>query len=130
MKKALGVALFLAALASPQSNMKEVVYQVDGTSKYVNLTLRNKDGGTEQNQVKLPFELKFFAKGGQFVYLSAQKARITKRVLHVIGDQDEVVDDGVVGVVHVLIRVAGAVYQEASSNVPFGIATAEGKLPD
>jgi hypothetical protein len=77
MAKALGVLLLVASFASPQSSMKEVVYQADGTSKYVNLTLRNKDGGTEQDQVKLPFELKFFAKGGQFVYLSAQKARIS-----------------------------------------------------
>ena len=130
MAKALAVLLFVVALASPQSSMKEVVYQVDGTSKYVNLTLRNKDGGTEQNQVKLPFELKFFAKGGQFVYLSAQKAKINKRVLHPIADQMEVVDDGVTGTVHVLIKVAGAVLQEASSDVPFGIATAEGKLPE
>jgi hypothetical protein len=51
MAKALAVLLFVVALASPQSSMKEVAYQVDGTSKYVNLTLRNKDGGAEQNNV-------------------------------------------------------------------------------
>lgn len=41
--------------------MKEVVYQVDGTAKYANLTLTNKDGDKE-NQVKLPFELKYSGK--------------------------------------------------------------------
>jgi len=128
--KALGVLLFVAALASPQSSIKEVVYEVDGTAKYANLTLRNKEGGTEQNQVKLPFELKFYAKSGQFLYLSAQKARATKKVLHAFGDEQEVVYDGVAGTVHVLIRVSGAVLQEASSDAPHGIATAEGKLPD
>jgi hypothetical protein len=130
MAKVPGILLFLAALASPQSTMKEVIYQVDGTSKYVNLTLTSASGGKEQSTVKLPFELKFFAKGGQFAYLSAQKAKITKRVLHALYDQDEVVDDGVVGTVHVLIKVGGAVFQEASSNAPYGIATAEGKLPE
>jgi len=90
--------------------MKEVVYEVDGTAKYVNLTLTNPQGGKEQNQVKLPFELKFYAKGGQFVYLSAQK--VTR------------------GNVHVLIRCSGAVLQEASADAPYGIATAEGKLPE
>lgn len=115
---------------SPQSSVKEVVYQVDGTSKYVNLILTSESGDKEQSQVKLPFELKFYAKGGQFLYLSAQKARITKRVLHVLGDQDDVVDDGVAGMVHVLIRVSGAVLEEATTNTPYGIATADGKLPD
>ena len=130
MAKALGMLFLAVALASPQSSMKEVTYQVDGTSKFVNITLTSGSGGKEQITVKLPFELKFYAKGGQFVYLSAQKARITKRVLHVLGDEDEVVDDGVKGTVHVLIRVSGAVLQEATSDAPFGTATAEGKMPE
>jgi hypothetical protein len=131
MTKALGLALLSAALASPQSGMKEVVYQVDGTAKYVNLTLTNQDGGKEQRQIKLPFELEFYAKGGQFLYLSAQKARITKPTLHVgVPDTQDVVDEGVAGTVHVVIKASGAVLQEASSDAPYGIATAEGKLPD
>jgi hypothetical protein len=103
---------------------------VDGTAKYVNLTLTSRDGGKEQRTIKLPFELSFYAKGGQFLYLSAQKARITKTTLHVLGDTQDVVDEGVAGSVHVLIRVGGAVLQEASSDAPYGVATAEGKLPD
>lgn len=129
MMKSLGIALFTAALASPQG-MKEVVYQVDGTAKYVNLTLTNKDGGTEQNQVKLPFELKFYARSGQFVYLSAQKAKAIKSVLHAIGDDRDVVYDGIAGTVHVSIKISGAVLQEATSDAPYGIAKAEGKIPD
>lgn len=74
-------------------------YEVDGTAKYANLTLTNQSGGTEQNQVRLPFELKFYAKSGQSVYLSAQKAKATKKVLHTLGDQQEVVYDGIAGTV-------------------------------
>ena len=80
MKKALGLFVLTAALASPQSGMREVVYQVDGTASYATLTMTNKDGGKEQNQVKLPFELKFYAKIGQYLYLSAQKVRVTGTV--------------------------------------------------
>jgi hypothetical protein len=128
--KSVGLLLLFAALGSPQSGMKEVVYEVDGTAKYANLTLTNKDGGKEQNQVKLPFELKFYAKTGQFLYLSAQKVRVTGKYHTSAGDQLMVVDDGVAGNVHVLIRCSGSVLQEASADVPYGIATAEGKLPD
>ncbi|HEX4592888.1 MAG TPA: hypothetical protein VH157_01370 [Bryobacteraceae bacterium] len=130
MTKRLGLFLCVAGLASPQSSMKEVEYQVDGTAKYAMLTTRNKDGGTEQNQVKLPFESKFFARGGQFVYLSAQKVKVIATVRNFGRDDQVTIYDGVAGTVHVLIRVTGAVLQEASSNAPYGIATAEGKLPD
>lgn len=131
MTKALGLFLLVVALASPQAGVKEVVYDVDGTAKYVNLTTTNQDGGKEQSQVKVPFELKFFAKSGQFLYLSAQKVRVVEAGLHAFNDTPpEVVYDGVAGKVHVLIRVSGTVLQEASSDAPYGIATAEGKLPD
>ena len=62
--KLLRLALLLAGLAWPQSSLKEVVYEVDGTAKYAALTLTNKDGGREQNTAKLPFELKFYRKTG------------------------------------------------------------------
>jgi len=89
------------------------------------------DPGKEQQHVKLPFELEFYAKGGQFLFLSAQKVRVTKTVLsYGSRDEQEVVYDGVAGRVHVLVRVGGAVLQEASSTAPYGIATAEGKVPD
>ena len=130
MIRTLAMLLCLATCASPQSGMKEVTYEVDGTAKYANLTLTNQSGGTEQNQVKLPFELKFYAKSGQSVYLSAQKTKATKKVLHTLGDQQEVVYDGIAGTVHVLIRVSGAVVGEASSDAPYGIATAKGVLPE
>jgi hypothetical protein len=128
--KALSVFLFAASLASPQSGMREVVYQVDGTASYAILTMTNKDGGKEQNQVKLPFELKFYARIGQYLYLSAQKVRTTAKVHTSTGDHEVVTYDGITGTVHALIRCSGAVLQEASADAPYGIATAEGKLPD
>ena len=138
--KALVVFLLAAMLASPQSGMKEVSYEVDGTAKYANLTLTNKDGGKEQHRVELvassygngsgPFELKFYAKGGQLLYLSAQKVMVTTTVVRQNRTEQQVIYDGVGGNVHVLIRTNGSVLQEASSDAPYGIATAEGKLPD
>ena len=110
--------------------MREVHYEVNGTAKYANLTLTNQSGAKEQNQVKLPYDVKFYAKSGQFLYLSAQKVRVTRPVpLSRFGDL-EVLDDGVTGTVHVLIRVSGTAVQEASSASPYGIATAEHKLPE
>ena len=117
-----------AVLAWSQSGggVKEVTYEVDGTAKYAALTLTNKDGGREQNTVKLPFELKFYARPGSFVYLSAQ----TTRVVDTFSLIPQVIDDGITGTVHVLVRVSGAVVQEATSSSPYGIATAEGKVPE
>jgi hypothetical protein len=76
--------------------------------------------------VKLPFALKFYARGGQPVYLSAQKTRVATTYR----GRESVIYDGVSGSVHVLIRVTGAVLQEATSNAPYGIATAKGTLPE
>ena len=130
MIRTLAIFLGITALALPQSGMKEVTYAVDGTAKYADLTLTNKDGGTDQNQVKLPFEKKFYAKNGQSLYLSAQKVKVFKKVLGTRPDEQELVYDGIAGTVHVLIRVSGAVVGEASSDVPYGIATAKGVLPE
>jgi hypothetical protein len=110
--------------------MREVVYQVDGSASYATITMTNKDGGKEQNQVKLPFELRFYARIGQYLYLSAQKVRVTGKVHTSTGDHEVVTSDGITGNVHALIRCSGAVLQEASADAPYGIATAEGKLPD
>ncbi|HWY48860.1 MAG TPA: hypothetical protein VNX70_15840 [Bryobacteraceae bacterium] len=125
MAKALGLFLFVASLV-PSQSAKEVTYKVDGTAAYATLTTINQNGGTEQNQVKLPFALKFYARGGQSVYLSAQKTRVATTYR----GRESVIYDGVSGSVHVLIRVTGAVLQEATSNAPYGIATAKGTLPE
>jgi len=50
----------------------KVTYRVKGTSGGAVLTYRNAMGGTEQASVRLPWELSFDAKGGSFLYVSAQ----------------------------------------------------------
>jgi hypothetical protein len=50
--------------------------------------------------------------------------------LHVLDDQQDVIYECVFGNVHVLIRCSGTLLQEASSDAPYGIASAEGRLPD
>lgn len=122
--------MLVASLAWSQSGLKEVRYEVDGTAKYAMLTLTNVEGGKEQHQVKLPFELHFYAPSGSFLYLSAQKTRVVETKRYIGGDEEEILSDGVAGTVHVLIRVGGKVLQEASSSAPHSIATVDGKVPD
>jgi hypothetical protein len=50
----------------------KVTYRVKGTAGSVALTYRNAKGGTEQGSVRLPWEMSFDAKGGSFLYVSAQ----------------------------------------------------------
>jgi hypothetical protein len=121
-------ALSVGLTGSPY--MMEIKYEVDGTIHYANLTQKNKDGATEQKQEKLPYELTFYAQPGATLYLSAQKARITKSEDGMITTRTTVVDDGVEGSVHVLIRAGGKVLQEATATAPYGIATASGLVPD
>jgi hypothetical protein len=106
----------------------EVEYEITGTIHYANLTRKNADGSTEQRQEKLPYADKFFAPPGTVLYLSVQKARITKTEEGFIPGT-YLVDDGITGVVHVVIRVGGKVFQEADASAPYGIATASGEIP-
>jgi hypothetical protein len=50
----------------------KVTYRIKGTAGSAVLTYRNARGGTEQSSVRLPWELSFDAKGGTFLYISAQ----------------------------------------------------------
>jgi hypothetical protein len=58
----------------------KVTYRVRGTAGAVALTYRNAQGGTEQSSVRLPWELSFDAKGGSFLYVSAQNQGATGSV--------------------------------------------------
>jgi len=121
----LAMLVVLLQAFGADSGVREVKFEVDGSTKYVTLTATSKNGGTEQNVVQLPYISTFFAKPGTTLYLSAQKTRVVKDTIF----GPEVAADGS-GTVHVLIRVGGAVLQEAESSAPFGIATASGKVPD
>lgn len=120
-------ALMASAPASPF--VKEVEYEITGTIHYANMTLKNKDGATEQRREKLPYSSKFYAAPGTSLYLSVQKARVTKTEDGMV-TRTTVVDDGIEGTVHVLIRVGGKILQESEASAPYGIATASGVVPE
>jgi hypothetical protein len=123
--------LSLSVFGTPMSPFtSEVQYEVTGTIHYANLTRKNADGSTEQKQEKLPYSETFYARPGTPLYLSVQKARVTKVDNSRPGSPHVVVDDGEEGTVHVLIRVGGKVLQEAEASAPFGIATASGVVPE
>jgi hypothetical protein len=121
-------------LASPKAavddnpGLREVEYEVSGTVHFANITRKNADGASEQKQVKLPYIDKFYAPPGRFLYLSVQKARVVKTEDGMMTARTTVVDDGIEGTVHVIIRVAGRVLQEAEASAPYGIATASGEI--
>jgi hypothetical protein len=101
-----------AVAAAPQElpGVHRVEYRLDGSAGVAGLTYRNASGGTEQRDVKVPGELGFFARSGQFVYFSAQ-------------------NKSGAGTVHVRIQIDGRVVQEATATSPYGIATASGRVP-
>jgi hypothetical protein len=72
------------AAAPPGSSRGEftfkVTYRVKGTAGTAVLTYRNARGGTEQSSEHLPWELSFDAKGGLFLYVSAQNEGTTGSV--------------------------------------------------
>jgi hypothetical protein len=119
--------------ASPKAaddgpSLRQIEYEVTGTVHFANVTRKNANGGSEQQQVKLPYNDKFYAPPGSFLYLSAQKARVIKSEDGMMTARTTVVDDGIEGTVHVVIRVGGTLFQEAEATAPYGIATASGEV--
>lgn len=89
--------------------MARVTYIVAGSGP-ASLTYHNASGGTEQQDVKLPWSLEFNAPPGSFVYLSAQK-------------KEEY------GVIFAQVFVNAVSIQKAESNSPYGIASVSGSVP-
>ena len=100
----------------PPAKEYSIEYVVDGPaieaglSQRARVTYRNASGGTEQAEVLVPWTLTFQAPHGQVVYLSAQKTwprygRITASV-----------------------SVNGQPIQSASTETPFGVASAGGRV--
>lgn len=121
------LCLLICGISVFSQGMRQCTYEVSGSANWANLTLRNKDGATEQKQVSLPYRDDFFTEGGAMLYLSAQKVKVTKKERSVEGERIVVLADGESGDVHVLIRVNGRIVQQATSSAPFGIATVSGK---
>jgi hypothetical protein len=71
------------AMAPPSARSEftyKVTYRVKGTAGSAMLTYRNARGGTEQASVRLPWEVSFDAKGGSFLYVSAQNQGVSGSV--------------------------------------------------
>ena len=83
---------------------------VTGTTSIASLTYTNKSGGTEQQEVALPWTLEFQAARGTHAYLSAQNKAAT-------------------GSVWVAIYVNGKTLKESKSSGPYVIAMANGLIP-
>ncbi|HEV8674946.1 MAG TPA: MmpS family transport accessory protein [Methylomirabilota bacterium] len=58
----------------------KVTYKVTGNAGAAKLTYRNAEGGTVQTSVRIPWETSFDAKGGSFLYVSAQNQGTTGSV--------------------------------------------------
>lgn len=101
------LSALLVACGEPAS--RQVLYRISGTTGNVDVTLTNASGGTEQRNIKPPYELAFSAVSGQVVYLSGQNKWDA-------------------GVVTCEILLDGQVVQTATSNTAFGIATCSGKI--
>lgn len=97
--------VLLAACGGP----RPVTYRITGTTGNVDITLTNASGGTEQRNVKPPYELTFDGASGQALYISGQNKWDA-------------------GAVTCEILVDGKVVQTATSSAAFGIATCSGRV--
>lgn len=109
------VAATLAGCGGGGSDAPEVITSY-GVSYTINspdvssasVTLRNGVGGTEQRTVMLPASLgPYIMHPGDFLYISAQKP-------------------GASGTITASIVIGGKIFKTASSNAPYGIASASG----
>jgi Mycobacterium membrane protein len=67
----------------------KVTYRVKGTAGSVALTYRNAQGATQQSSVRLPWEVSFDARGGSFLYISAQNQSASGSVTCEIALEEE-----------------------------------------
>lgn len=101
----LSLALFCCAGLSNQTY--EVTYSVaGGDNKRASVTYSNPQGGTEQQEIRLPWSHTMTVRSGEFLYISAQNK-----------------DD--YGLVYVSISVNGRKVKDALSNGGYVIATAD-----
>jgi hypothetical protein len=85
-----------------------VVYEITGTAIYVDVTLSNSTGGTEQySDVPLPKQYTYASFSDPFVYISAQ-------------------NQGESGTVTVSIYINGNLFKTSTSSGAYVIATASG----
>jgi hypothetical protein len=107
MKWLIIAVLILTACGTPPTF--SITYRVTGTTGSADLTYQNAQGGTEQANVKPPWESKFTATSGATLYLSAQ-------------------NQWDAGSITCEILVDGAVVQTSTSNGGYKIASCSGRL--
>lgn len=108
------------APSASASSVHRVTYLVDGSAPTVSLTYTNESGGGEQRMVyrdrqydgqPKPWALEMHRPSGTSLYIAAQ------------------MQDDRYRSVHVAIFVDGMKVQDASSDAPYGIATASALVP-
>jgi hypothetical protein len=61
---------FSSSIFAPAS--RQVTYEVSGSASAATLTYQNPQGGTNQSEVRLPWQVSLTFKDGDFAYISAQ----------------------------------------------------------
>ena len=108
---------------------RQTEYQVNGSVKFATLSMTTESGDIEQQLVPIPFSKTFFTKAGTIVGLSAAKTRVMRPDPLSLHESMVVVDDGVRGSVHVIIRVNGTAIGEADASEPYGLANTTVRIP-
>ncbi len=93
--------------SSQSSSQHAVVYKVTGTASGASLTYANAQGGTEQRDVRVPWQTQMSVQDGAFLYLSAQS-------------------DDEYGTIICEIQVDGRRWRESTSSGAYVISTCSG----
>src|SRR5690242_4388813 len=101
------LVILVALSARSQTAQKQVEFEWTAAFISNDLTVNMGDGNSQQTREKLPYQKSFFSRPARFVYLSAQKARVTREDPLHPGSLQEL-DNGRDGSVHVVIRVNGS----------------------
>jgi len=100
----------LASCGGPAKSTSHVVtYRMTGTAYSASLTYTNADGGTEQKDARLPWNVSYAMQAGQFAYISGQNA----------ADH---------GSITCAILLDGAVVKTSTSDGAYKIASCSGRL--
>ena len=96
---------------------------------YALITFTNEVGDIEQQLVPVPFSKVFYPREGSIIGLTAQKTRVTRLDPAHADGTVEVMDDGRIGELRVVIRVNGQPVGSDQTSAPFGVASTTIKVP-
>jgi hypothetical protein len=118
----------LKTQSPPGGSAINTEFQVEG-GRYALVTLTSETGDTEQQLVPVPFDRVIYPPKGSIVSLTAQKVRVTRPDPAHADGTIEVMDDGRLGELSVLIRINGQPIGSAKTSEPFGVASTTVKVP-